>query len=86
MLPSRLFYFVTSHVEQLHPTRANILQRFNRVLRADRNDLRPVDLFVRKVIVLLARFEIGGILEGGVVPVEVLQPTVESGIVVTNCR
>jgi hypothetical protein len=41
---------------------------------------------VRKVIVLLARLEISGVLEGGVVPVEVLQPTVESGIVVTDCR
>lgn len=39
-----------------------------------------------KVIVLLARLKVGGILEGGVVPVEVLQPTVESGIVVTDCR
>lgn len=64
----------------------NILQRLNGVFRADRNDLRPVDLFVRKVVVLLARLKVGGILEGGVVPVEVLQPSVKSGIVVTNCR
>lgn len=35
---------------------------------------------------LLARLKVGGILEGGVVPVEVLQPSVESGIVVTDCR
>jgi hypothetical protein len=40
---------------------------------------------VRKVIVFLARLEIGGILKRSVVPVKVLQPTVESGIVVTNC-
>lgn len=33
----------------------------------------------------LARLKIGGVLEGGVVPEEVLQPSVESGIVVTDC-
>lgn len=62
------------------------LKLFDVRRRADRNDSRRVDLRVRPVVVLLDVSEIGRVLEGWVVPVEVLEPSVQVGVGVSNWK
>lgn len=51
----------------------------------NRHDPRRIDLRVRPIVVFLDMGKVCRILEGGVVPVEVLEPSVKVRVCVSDC-
>ena len=64
---------------------AQCSQAFDVGRRSNRHDARGIDLWVRPIVVFLDMRKVGRILEGGIVPVEILEPSVEVRVGVSDC-